>query len=82
MADGAASGDKSAAASATVKSFVDPSFNIVKTIPQGIIELGLRGTGAVSQCNNYPDDVIILLSPGSSLRPGAVLLLCTQAHVS
>ena len=53
MADGVASGAKSGAANANIKSFINPSFDIVKTIPQGIIELGLRGTGAVSSCRSY-----------------------------
>ena len=42
---GAAAGK--AAGTAAVKSFMNPSFDIVKTIPQGIIELALRGANVV-----------------------------------
>lgn len=33
---------------ATLKTFSSPSINIVKVIPQGIIELSLRGAAIVS----------------------------------
>ena len=32
---------------AALKSFMNPSLDIIKTIPQGIIELALRGSAAV-----------------------------------
>lgn len=48
MADKVASGASNMAANAAVKTYMSPSFNIVKTIPQGIIELGFRGAVAVS----------------------------------
>lgn len=38
----------SAGAKAALNSFMNPSIDIVKTIPQGIIELVLRGTNVVS----------------------------------
>ena len=53
MAGEAASGEKSAAENTTSKRFINPSFDVIKTIPQGVIELGLRGTGAVSACGSY-----------------------------
>lgn len=37
----------SAGAKAALNSFMNPSIDIVKTIPQGIIELILRGTNVV-----------------------------------
>ena len=37
----------SAGAKAPLNSFMNPSIDIVKTIPQGIIELLLRGTNVV-----------------------------------
>ena len=37
----------SAGAKAALNSFMNPSINIVKTIPQGIIELLLRGANVV-----------------------------------
>lgn len=37
---------------AAMKTFMSPSIDIVKQIPQGIIEISLRGAGAVSPRHN------------------------------
>ena len=48
MAEEIGSSAASAGAKAALNSFMSPSIDIVKTIPQGIIELVLRGTNVVS----------------------------------
>ena len=51
MADEVAASAGKAVGKATVKAFMSPSFNIIKVIPQGIVELLLRGTAVVSKVN-------------------------------
>ena len=48
MADELGSGLGKMAGKAALKSFFNPSIDIVKTIPQGIIELAFRGVAVVS----------------------------------
>ena len=49
MADEVAASASKAVRKATVKAFMSPSFNIVKVIPQGIVEIVLRGAAVVSR---------------------------------
>ena len=49
MADEAAASAGKAVEKATVKAFMSPSFNFVKVIPQGIVEVVLRGAAVVSK---------------------------------
>ena len=51
MAEEVASGAGKVVGKAAVKAFMSPSIDIIKTIPQGIIELALRGAAVVS---GYP----------------------------
>ena len=48
MAEEIGSAAGKVAGKAALKSFMSPSIDIIKTIPQGIIELVFRGAGAVS----------------------------------
>lgn len=50
MADEVAASAGKAVGKTTAKAFMSPSFDIVKVIPQGIVEIALRGTAAVSNC--------------------------------
>ena len=52
MADEIGSAAGKAATKFALKSFMNPSIDIVKSI-QGIVELVLRGSGAVSTCKTY-----------------------------
>ena len=54
MADEVAASAGKAVGKATAKAFMSPSIAVVKLIPQGIIELALRGSAVVSS-------IIILL---------------------
>ena len=48
MAEEVGSAAGKAVGKAALKSFINPSTDILKAIPQGIIELSLRGAAAVS----------------------------------
>lgn len=48
MAEEVGSAAGKAAGKAALKAFINPNIDIVKTIPQGIIELSLRGAAVVS----------------------------------
>lgn len=48
MAEEVGSAATKAAGRAALKSFMNPTVDIIKTIPQGIIELSLRGAAVVS----------------------------------
>ena len=48
MADEIGSAAGKMAGKAALKAFMSPSIDIIKTIPQGIIELALRGAAVVS----------------------------------
>lgn len=52
MAEEAAASAGKVVGKATVKAFMSPSINIVKVIPQGIIEIVLRGVAVVSHFNH------------------------------
>ena len=49
-ADEAAAGEGNAEGKTTAKVFMSPSFDTVKVIPQGIVEIVLRGAAVVSNC--------------------------------
>ena len=46
----AASEEGKAVGKITAKAFMSPSFDTVKVIPQGVVEIVLRGAAVVSSC--------------------------------